>query len=701
MKITTKEAMEKAEKLVLQMSLEEKVLQLGVSAPAIKRLDIPSYHYWNEGLHGVARAGVATLFPQAIGMAAMFDKEKIKEIGDIIATEARAKYNMALEYDDHDIYKGLTFWSPNINIFRDPRWGRGHETYGEDPYLTGELAKEFIRGLQGDEDYMKAAACVKHFAVHSGPEKGRGSFNAEVSQKDLNETYLPAFETCVKDADVEIVMSAYNAVNGVPVSVHKELLGMLRTDWGFTGHITSDCLALENLTLEHKYSKDHATGLAEAIESGVDLNCGLATKALLTALEQKLIEEETITKACVHLYTTRYKLGMFSKDNQFDHIPYQVVECREHQKAAYEAAVNSFVLLKNEKILPIKKTSLKSVAVIGPNANSRKALVGNYEGTASRYITILEGIQDALGEDTRVYYSEGCALMQDKVEALAKEHDRISEALKISTLSDVIFLCLGLDATIEGEDGDGGNAYAAGDKADLNLPKGQQLLLEKVLEVGKPVILILAAGSALTFDGMENHPNLKAIMDVWYPGAQGGKALADILFGSISPSGKLPITFYHSLGDLPDFEDYSMTGRTYRYVNQEVLYPFGYGMTYSKMELSNAHYKDHVVYLDVENIGSFDTGDVVQVYVKHMTSKDEVKNYRLCGFERVFISQKERKTISVPLDSNTFTLVNEQGVRYEATGDYELYISTCQPDARSTELTGTVPLIFHSSRSFE
>lgn len=691
--MNTKEARKRAEEIVGKMTLEEKVLQLGVAAPAIERLEIPSYHYWNEGLHGVARAGTATVFPQAIALAATFDRKKLKEVGTIISTEARAKYNMAVEYGDRDIYKGLTFWSPNVNIFRDPRWGRGHETYGEDPYLTGELGKAFIKGMQGEGKYLKTAACAKHFAVHSGPEEVRSRFNAEVSEKDLNETYLPAFEACIKDGKVEIVMSAYNAINGVPASVHKELFEKIREEWGFEGHVTSDCLALENLTIEHKITKNHAEGLAKAFNSGVDVNCGVATKSLYEALEQKLIDEETITEACIRLYTTRCKLGMFAEDNAYDTIPYEVVECREHLKASYEAAISSFVLLKNEHFLPLQKEKLKTVAVIGPNANNRRALEGNYQGTASRYITVLEGIQDTLGESVRVLYSQGCDLKKKQIEPLAKENDRLSESLKIASMSDVVFLCLGLDSTIEGEAGDAGNAYGAGDKPDLCLPGIQQTLLQAVLEVGKPVILLLETGSALTFGNLENHENLKAIINAWYPGAQGGKALADVLFGKRSPGGKLPVTFYRSTEKLPEFGDYSMKGRTYRYAKENILYPFGYGLTYSKIRLEEVRYQENRVSFTIQNVGDFDVEEAVQIYVKHTDSPDEVENYRLCGVEKVFVKKGEALETQTKLDKNTFTLVNEKGERRFVPGEYQLYVSVCQPDERSIELSGVKPAI--------
>ena len=461
------EARKRAQDLVSRMTLEEKASQLRYDAPAIPRLGVPAYNWWNEGLHGVARAGVATSFPQAIGMAAAFDTGLMQMVGDVIAEEGRAKYNAYSARDDRDIYKGLTFWSPNVNIFRDPRWGRGHETYGEDPYLTGELGSAFVKGLQGDGEYLKAAACAKHFAVHSGPEAVRHQFDARVSKKDLYETYLPAFEKLVKEADVEAVMGAYNRTNGEPCCGSRTLIqDILREEWGFQGHYVSDCWAIRDFHEHHMVTDTAEESAAMALKNGCDVNCGNTYLHLLKACQDGLVTEEEIGKAAERLFTTRFLLGLFDETG-YDGIGYDRLECAEHVETAARATAESLVLLKNNGILPLKKEDIRAIGVIGPNADSRSALIGNYHGTSSRYITVLEGIQDYVPEGTRVYYSEGCHLFRDRVEGLAWRQDRISEALSVAKNSDVVILCLGLDETLEGEEGDTGNSYASGDKADL------------------------------------------------------------------------------------------------------------------------------------------------------------------------------------------------------------------------------------------
>lgn len=400
-----------AEELVAKMTVEEAASQLLHHAPAIERLGVPEYNWWNEALHGVGRAGIATVFPQAIGMAAAFDPDFLKREAEIIAEEARAKYNAAQEAGDRDIYKGLTYWSPNINIFRDPRWGRGHETYGEDPTLTGKLGNAFIEGLQGDGEYLKIAACAKHFAVHSGPEALRHEFNAVVSEKDLWETYLPAFETAVKDADVESVMGAYNRTNGEPCCGSKRLLvDILRGEWGFQGHVVSDCWAVRDFHETHKYTARPEESASLAVRMGCDLNCGCTYERLLTGLEKGLITEEEIRRSAVRLFTTRYALGMFDEDCPYNEIPYRVVAQPENKKAALTAAEESMVLLKNDGILPLKEESLESIGVIGPNAYSQAALYGNYHGDSDEYITNLDGIRRAVGDKIRIFYSQGCHL---------------------------------------------------------------------------------------------------------------------------------------------------------------------------------------------------------------------------------------------------------------------------------------------------
>lgn len=683
------EAKKKAEALVAQMDVLEAAAQLRYDAPALDRLNIPEYNWWNEALHGVARAGVATSFPQAIGMAAAFDPEMVEQLGDIAATEGRAKYNAVSKKGDRDIYKGLTFWSPNINIFRDPRWGRGHETYGEDPTLTSELGKAYIRGLQGDGEYLKTAACAKHFAVHSGPEADRHHFNVNPSKKDLEETYLPAFEAAVKEADVESVMGAYNAVNGYPCCGSPELLQeYLREKWGFQGHVVSDCWAINDFHANHHFTDTPAESSAAALKAGTDLNCGCTYRCLLTALAQKLITEDDIRQAAVRLFTTRYLLGiMDGQETEFDNIPYSAVECKEHVAAAIEAAEKGIVLLKNDGILPLDKKKLRSVGVVGPNANSRAALIGNYHGTSSRYITVLEGIQDELGEDVRVYYSEGCHLFKDRVQNLGQADDRLAEAQVVADQSDVVVLVLGLDETLEGEEGDTGNADASGDKLSLLLPESQRKLAKAVLDTGKPVILCLMAGSAI--DVSEIADRAAAVVQLWYPGARGGKAAADVLFGKRSPSGKLPVTFYYNtaLEEMPAFTDYSMKNRTYRYYTGKPLYPFGYGLTYGDTKAVSVCNHGDTVKVVVRNDGR-ETEDVLQVYVKDMASEDAPVNPVLQAFQRVHLNQGEEREITLKLPARAFQVCSQEGQWVPGSGKWTVFASFGQPDARTQELTG-------------
>ena len=715
-----KKARDRARELVGKMTLEEKAEQLKYGAPAIERLGVPAYNWWNEGLHGVARAGVATMFPQAIGMGAAFDTELARHVGDVIATEGRAKYNAYSREGDRDIYKGLTFWSPNINIFRDPRWGRGHETYGEDPYLTGELGKAFVEGLQGDGEYMKAAACAKHFAVHSGPEGLRHEFDAKVSEKDMWETYLPAFEKLVMEAKVEAVMGAYNRTNGEPCCGSNTLIrDILRGQWEFEGHFVSDCWAIRDFHTRHMVTDTAEESAAMALKAGCDVNCGNTYLHLMKAYEQGLITEEDITRAAERLFTTRFLLGLFD-ETEHDKIGYEKIECKEHLQLADQATAESVVLLKNTGVLPLDRNKVKTIGVVGPNANSRAVLIGNYHGTSSRYITVLEGIQDAVGEEIRVYYSEGCHLFKDKVESLSAGPDRISEAVAVAKHSDVVILCVGLDESLEGEEGDTGNSYASGDKVDLLLPEPQRRLLEAVTEVGKPVILINMTGSAM--DLKYAHEHCAAVLQAWYPGARGGRVIADILFGEISPSGKLPVTFYRDTKELPDFEDYSMKGRTYRYFTGTPLYPFGYGLTYSDVTLESVdccgknadgrtaeeqaagrqdkreNASGAVVELQsgaafdltatVSNKGERATDEVVQVYIKAEDSVHVTPAPRLCGFARVSLQPGETKQVKVPVDRNAFTVVNDEGERLVDGTHFTVSAGFGQPDARTRELTG-------------
>ena len=689
---------ERARALVAQMTVEEKIRQMLHAASAIERLDIPAYNWWNEALHGVARAGTATVFPQAIGLAATFDEELIEEVADAIATEGRAKYNMQQEFGDTDIYKGLTFWSPNVNIFRDPRWGRGHETYGEDPYLTSRLGVRFIQGLQGDdENYLKAAACAKHFAVHSGPEGLRHSFNAEVSTQDLYETYLPAFKACVQEAQVEAVMGAYNRTNGEPCCGSELLLvKILREDWGFDGHVVSDCWAIKDFHEHHKVTANAVESVALALNKGCDLNCGSLFVFLKDALEQGLVTEEQIDVAVTRLMTTRMKLGMFDDPEKvpFSSIRYTEVDTKAMRELNLKTARASLTLLKNDNILPLDKSKLKTIGVIGPNANNRRALVGNYEGTASRYITPLEGIQDYVGDDVRVLYSEGCDIFKEKISNLGNGDDRIAEVKGVCKESDVVIVCLGLDASLEGEEGDTGNQFASGDKPDLKFPGIQEKVLRTAVESGKPVILLVLSGSAMDLKWASEHT--KAIMQCWYPGAQGGRAIAELLFGEYAPQGKLPVTIYRSTEELPEFTDYSMKGRTYRYMTQEALYPFGYGLSYTDFDLTEVQIDtDRItesgvqVKATIRNVGQMAGGETVQVYVK--AEREGTPNPQLKALQKVQLQPHQEQEITLQLPAEAFSLFDEEGVQRIQPGTYSVFVGTSQPDSRSVKLTGKTP----------
>ncbi len=690
---------ERAKDLVSRMTLEEKVTQMLHAAPAIPRLGIPAYNWWNEALHGVARAGVATVFPQAIGMAATFDEELVYKIANVISTEGRAKYHENIRKGDHDIYKGLTFWSPNINIFRDPRWGRGHETYGEDPYLTGRLGVAFVKGIQGnDKKYLKAAACAKHFAVHSGPESERHSFNAVVSQKDMRETYLPAFKELVQEAEVEAVMGAYNRTNGEPCCGSKTLLqDILRDEWGFKGHVTSDCWAIKDFHEGHMITKTAPESVAMALKNGCDVNCGNLYVNLLIAHKEGLVSEKDIDGAVKRLFVTRMKLGMFDAPEHvpFSDTPYELNSCKEHSDFSVEVAKKTMVLLKNEgNLLPLDKSKLKSIAVIGPNADSRDALKGNYYGNSDRYMTVLDGIRAAIGDDTRVYYSEGCPLFRDKSSFLTAPKDHFGEALAIAERSDVVVMCLGLDATLEGEEGDTGNEFASGDKPSLNLPGLQQELLEKIYATGKPVVLVLMSGSALAVKWADEH--IPAILQAWYPGGRGGEAVASVLFGEYSPSGRLPVTFYASTEELPDFCDYSMKNRTYKYMENEALYPFGYGLSYTKFHYSDIKVTGRIqagepvdCSVKVRNTGSVAAEETVQLYLKDVEASVEVPRWQLSGIRKVFLEPGCEKEVSFTLTPRQMALITNDGKAVLEPGIFEVYIGGSQPDARSMKLTGT------------
>ncbi len=685
------QAVKRAEELVSKMTLEEAASQLRYDSPAIDRLGIPEYNWWNETLHGVARAGTATSFPQAIGLGATFDTELLGEVGVVCGNEGRAKYNEHKNNGDRDIYKGLTFWSPNVNLFRDPRWGRGQETYGEDPVLISDLAVPFIEGLQGDGEYMKTAACAKHFVVHSGPEALRHQFNATCSDKDLYETYLPAFEACVREAKVESVMGAYNRTNGEPCCGHSYLQDIIRDKWKFEGHIVSDCWAIRDFHEHHKVTKTSEESAALALNKGCDLNCGCTYIDLMKAYNKGLVTEETIRLSAVRLFTTRFILGMFD-ETEFDGLNYLDVETKENLAVAKRASDESIVLLKNDGILPIDKNKNKVIAVIGPNADSRACLVGNYYGTSSEYITAIEGIRNAAGDDTRILYAEGCDLSIPKPDFLSREYHRLAEAEAVMKRADLVVLVIGLNETLEGEEGDQGNQYKSGDKPDLKFPKTQLRLIEKVIASGKPFVTVVMAGSCMDLSELADKSS--AILQAWYPGARGGQSIGDILFGKVNPSGKLPVTFYKDTNDLPDFEDYSMKGRTYRYLETTPLYPFGYGLTYGKMDIINVSYTGEdaknsgiTVKVDVANTGDVATTEVIQVYMK-ADDANEVKNTRLAGFARITLEAGKTGSVEIPVTADRFKVVNDKGEKVIAEGKINFFVGFGQPDSLTESLTG-------------
>lgn len=684
----------RAEELVAQMTLEEKFSQMTFRAAAIPRLGIPAYNWWNEALHGVARAGVSTMFPQAIALAAMFDEEGMKEIADVIATEGRAKHHEYARNNDTEIYKGLTFWSPNVNIFRDPRWGRGHETYGEDPYLTSRMGVGFVQGLQGDDDrYYKGAACAKHFAVHSGPETLRHSFDAEVSQKDLWETYLPAFEALVKEAKVEAVMGAYNRTNGEPCCGSKTLMqDILRDQWGFDGHYVSDCWAIMDFHQGHHVTATAPESAAMAMDAGCDMNCGVAYLNLQIAYNEGRVTEEQIDRAVTRLMACRMRLGMFEDTEQvpYAQIPYTANDCAAHKALNLEASKKTMVLLKNkDNTLPFKKGQFKTIAVVGPNANNREPLKGNYFGDASKYTTVLEGLQDYCGDETQILYAKGCHMW--KARELGEQNtdgEDITEAVIAAKHADAVVICLGLDATIEGEEMDQSNSFGGGDKYNLELPGLQELLLEKVTEAaaGKPVILLLLNGSALAVRWADEH--VDAIVEGWYPGSRGGEAIAQLLFGEYSPAGRLPVTFYRTSEELPEFTDYSMKGRTYRYMETEALYPFGYGLSYTTFAYSNLNVSRDKARVTVTNTGNVDSDEVAQLYIAHKSENTVTPRWSLKGFKRVHLKAGESCDVEFALNDGSWATVQDDGSRVVEAGAYTVYVGGGQPDGRTYELTG-------------
>jgi beta-glucosidase len=783
-------AEQRAADLVSRMTLDERVLQMQNSAPALPRLNIPAYDWWNEALHGVARAGLATVFPQAIGLAATWDADLMGRIAETISTEARAKYNEAIRNDNHGRYYGLTFWSPNINIFRDPRWGRGQETYGEDPYLTGRMAVAFIRGMQGnDPHYYKVIATAKHYAVHSGPEPSRHEFDVKPSERDLNETYLPAFRAAIMEGKADSVMCAYNAVDGVPACANTDLLVKhLREEWGFQGYIVSDCGAINDIFRGHKYKPDAASASAIAVKAGTDLTCGNEYRALTDAVKRGLIEESEINRSLERLFTARFKLGMFDPPERvpFSKIPYSEVDSEAHRKIALEAARKAIVLLRNENATLPLKPSTRSIAVIGPSADDPIALLGNYNGFSTKHVTALAGIEHQFAAKAQIHYALGATytpisaalIPSSALEAPAGGHGLLAEyfdnpdmqgqaklshieprpfmqagvpsqavaaafpkggfavrwsgslhapvtgdytitpaagfgrppvkiflddkelepptpnpapspgrggpvtlsvhldashayrlrieyrpqgpqtAFQISWVppaaplldeavaavknSDVTVAFVGLNPNLEGEEMRVNiPGFSGGDRTDLNLPEGQEKLIEAAIGTGKPVVVVLTSGSALA----ANYPaaHAAAMLQLWYAGEEAGTAIAETLAGLNNPAGRLPVTFYRSVDQLPPFDDYSMNGRTYRYFNGEALYGFGFGLSYSKFQYSAARAQRTAsgaeVSVRVKNDSTRDGDEVVQVYA----------NRELRAFERIHLRAGETRQLRVPV----------------------------------------------------
>lgn len=686
----------RAEILVSQMTVEEKISQLLDQAPAIPRLKVPQYGWWNEALHGVARNGKATIFPQMIGMGATFDVELTERVASAISTEARAKYAIAQKMGNYGKYAGLTFWSPNINIFRDPRWGRGQETFGEDPLLTTRMGAAFVRGIQGDDpDHLKAAAAAKHFLVHSGPENIRHEFNAVPSKQDLYETYVPAFEALVTEAKVEGVMAAYNAVFGEPMVANSYFLqDVLREQWQFDGYITSDCGAVSGAAQRHKYRPTVAEAAAESLRAGTNLNCGEGYRHLGDAYEAGLVTEELIHERTAQLFKTRFRLGMFDDPAEvaYSTIGPEHIHSDEHVALAREAARKSIVLLKNkDNILPLSKDT-RVPYLTGPFANSSDMLMGSYYGVTSNLVTILEGITDALAPGTSLNYRSGALPFHENINPK-------NYAPFVAGYSDVTIAVVGLTADREGEEVDAIASDHEGDKHDLQLPANQVAYIKELVahKKEKPLVLIVASGSPVSLEGIEEHCD--AILQIWYPGEQGGNAVADVLFGDYSPSGHLPLTFPRNIDQVPPYDDYSMQGRTYKYMAEEPAYPFGFGLTYSTTEIGDLRTSDPNlgrdtpldIEVEVANAGRYDIEEVVQVYVSPVKVDGGLPLHSLKAFRRVALEAGEAKVVSFSIDPENLEVVDENGKRVWRPGAYRISIGNSSPGTLSVRLGAATP----------
>jgi len=694
----TRPTEERAKDLVSRLTLEEKIGLMLHNAAGVPRLGIPAYDYWSEALHGVAGNGRATVFPQAIALGATFDPALIRQIASAIGDEGRAKYHAALQRNGETGHmQGLTFWSPNINIFRDPRWGRGQETYGEDPYLTGEIGMAFVRGLQGDDPrYLKAAACAKHYAVHSGPEGQRHSFDAQVSLRDMHDTYLPAFKRLVTEAKVEAVMGAYNRINGEPACAHPYLLEtILRDAWQFDGHVVSDCWAIEDIYKQHKFVETAAEAAAISVRHGCDLNCGGGTYCSLSdAIGLGLITEEEIDRSLGRTLTTRFRLGMFDAPESvpFTGIPLSVVNSPEHRDLAYIAATKSAVLLKNEgNLLPLSP-NLRQIFLTGPLANNQDVLLGNYCGNSDTLTSLLEGMVAHAPEGMRITYHIGCPLAQPRASAPFW-------AVGSARNSDVVVAAMGLSTMLESEEGDAILSPLHGDRDSLELPPPQIEFLRALAGSDKAkIVLVLFGGSPIALGELADL--VQAIIHVWYPGQEGGRAIADLLFGDTSPSGRLPITFPKSAEQLPPFEDYAMAGRTYRYMTEEPAYPFGFGLSYTRFEYGDLRMPAKIkagesltAQVTLANAGDVAAEEVVQVYLSDLEASTVVPLHKLIAFQRVPLAPGESRALTFTIGADAMHFINDAGESQLEPGRFRLTIGGCSPGARGQDLGAPTPAV--------
>ena len=681
---------QRVDDLVSRLTLEEKVDQLSYETPAIPRLGIPKYSWWNECLHGVARNGKATVFPQAIGMAASFDPDMMHRIAEAIAIEGRAKYNANKKDGYMARYAGLTYWSPNVNLFRDPRWGRGQETYGEDPFLISQLGVAFVKGLQGDGKHLKVGAMAKHFAVHSGPEKLRHTFDAKVTNYDLWNTYLPAFEALVVEADVEGIMGAYNRTNGEACCAHEYLMqDVLKDKWGFDGYFVSDCWAIRDFYEGHKISTDIKSAAAMALNAGCNLNCGDTYPALVEAINAGLTDESEVDNNLKQLLPTLFKLGFFDESKtEYDDIPLTEVRSDKHIALTYEAAAKSIVLLKNKDAALPLDPNLKTLFVTGPVAADVQALLANYYGISDNLTTMLEGIVSSVSNSTAVRYVQGNLLDKPNVNPIDWYSSEAEEA-------DVTIACMGITQLLEGEEGEAIASPTFGDREYITLPQHQIDYIKLLRTKAKKLIVVITGGSAISIP--EIHEMADAVLYAWYPGEQGGQAVGDIIFGKTNPSGKLPVTFVKTIDDLPPYEDYNMKGRTYRYMTKEPLYPFGFGLNYSNTAIDKVKSKKRVMKeggrisfnVTISNTSNVDADEVVQVYVRRKQRNQNDPIYTLKDFKRVSIDANKSKSVKFSLNKSAFSQYTDDGDLQLVKGQYDVIFATAAPIDRSIELGGT------------